>query len=132
MTDYTKDDTIDHDRMVQWEMAAKLPYTITTGVTATREGLCISVLDRPWLTWPDVAERLRYREGENFCFLVNHYEGDESIVCETPPGPVGPSLHRLAAILCDDAEGFRVLHYCIHNLCKSDANTNHVGRVSDD
>jgi hypothetical protein len=27
-------------------------------------------------------------------------------------------LHRLAAILADDAEAFRVLHWCVDNLEK--------------
>ena len=103
-------------------MIDRLPYELTTGVTATREGL---VFDEPamWIReafehhgrrlveWPDAAEQLRYRAGEPWCH--------DSITCifcvradDTRDTWIG--LHRLAAILCDDAEAFRVLHWCVY------------------
>ena len=117
-------------------MIDRLPYELTTGVTATREGL---VFDEPamwireafehhgsmWIRdafehhgwrlveWPDAAEQLRYRKGEPWCH--------DSITCifcvradDTRDTWIG--LHRLAAILCDTAEQFRVLHWCVMNL----------------
>jgi len=66
-------------------------------------------------TWPwsDVAYRLRYREGEPWCA-----EGDyDEIVCVRGSATAPEyTLHRLAAILCDDTTCFRVLHWCVENL----------------
>ena len=121
-------------------MIEKLPYTLTKGVTATREGLEIEDMKLTMfivdehddndleyaipggevgvrlyrIPWPDAAERLRYREGENWAQLMNNH-----IVIE--PGKYNPFsdlpvLHRLAAILCDDAEAFRVLHWCVTSM----------------
>jgi len=110
-------------------------YRLSEGVTATREGLefasplmvtveyfpyDISDIDEPvTITWPDAAERLQYREGEPWCFWHNETDTGEAVV-ELASHPncreLFPTLHRLAAILCDDAEAFRVLHWCIHNL----------------
>jgi hypothetical protein len=76
------------------------------------------------VSWPDAAERLRYREGEPWC-----RPSGNGIYC----APASEStwvhfgttikrakqfhvLHRLAAILCDTAESFRVLHWCVRNL----------------
>lgn len=134
MTDYTKDDTIDPDRMAQWSMASKLPYTLTTGVTATREGLRVTdwriheiVDDRAWpdniIPWPTAAERLRYRDGEPWCRIVEEWANDFQ---NEPPVQYAidwelPYLHRIAAILCDDADGFRILHWCIYNLTSEQA-----------
>ena len=118
----------------------KLPYTLTKGVTATREGLWIRdglpvatpdwFADYRWwpndatsrIAWPDAAERLQYREGEPWCQLSEFEHLDignthVNIVCF--PGNFytdKPSLHRLAAILCEDADAFRVLLWCVHNL----------------
>lgn len=117
----------------------QLPHTLTTGVVATREGLVIDAeADTPvihalllqglssqfaWyvMPWPDAAERLRFVVGapglglrdddyDSLTFEmmkpnIRYYRSDE----------IG-RLHRLAAILCDDAEAFRVLHWCVHNL----------------
>lgn len=117
-------------------------YRLTDGVTATVAGLLVTDADvsddiaailETWssighprpiditqylILWPDAAERLRTREDEPYCFVVSHYEGEDSIICDTAPGPtpIGYSLYRLAAILCDDAEAFNVLHWCVHNL----------------
>ena len=118
-------------------MIDKLPYQLTAGVTATREGL---VVDRgveipynatmtwyaTWIDnvviieWPDAAERLRYREGGPWSHT---HPWDDDIMCGNTHGDYGPdledggiALHRLAAILCDDAEAFRVLWWCLHNL----------------
>ena len=69
------------------------------------------------IPWPDAAERLRYREGEPWCFAYI-----DEIMCvdaNQMPDPVDDytlPLHRLAAILCDNGEKFRVLHWCLHNL----------------
>lgn len=123
-------------------MSEKLPYELTKGVTATREGLIVDPVEgaSDWLTdaigydgaweyygvtamriaWRYVAESLRYREGEPWCIVI----GDKThgIDCFadgfTIPNQnrVQMVLHRLAAILCDDAEAFRVLHWYIHNL----------------
>jgi hypothetical protein len=110
-------------------MIDKLPYQLTAGVTATREGLVFgdsslwikhAFADHGFrlVLWPDVSERLQYREGEPWC---REHQEDNSIVCE-PIGDgdlfddYGGSLHRLAAILCDDVEAFRVLHWCVYIL----------------
>ena len=125
-------------------MIDKLPYELTKGVTATREGLylapswsgiiemyCATDEDESWVIpdeaivtaegnalwpWTDAAERLRYREGEPWCV---DSERDNGLICDTttPAYHGTPSyLHRLAAILCDDAEAFRVLWWCVTNL----------------
>jgi hypothetical protein len=136
----------------------RLPYTLTAGVTATREGLEMHdspspmydimramIMPEPMIqqhdagdriyTWPwsDVAYRLRYREGEPWCTSSDgSYSVD--IVCREPrhkargitgyifgqPIKDNP-LHRLAAILCDDAEAFRVLHWCVTEMGGRDA-----------
>jgi hypothetical protein len=127
------------------KMTDRLPYTLTAGVTATREGLEMHdspspmydimramIMPEPMIqqhdagdriyTWPwsDVAYRLRYREGEPWCHVFMDVDGDEDIVCRNiapwASVPKGSILHRLAAILCDDAEAFRVLHWCVTNL----------------
>lgn len=109
----------------------QLPYKLSEGVTATREGLVISepmycalyslaYLQAPFerkgrvIPWADVAERLRYREGEPWCWL----DGHKIVLCDSDMKRVAGdvALHRLAAILVDDAEAFRVLHYCVTNL----------------
>jgi len=111
-------------------MIDKLPYTLTGGVTATSDGLTGDVerigrlldltpereADPPVIGWPDAAERLRYREGEPWC--REHQHKDNSVVNEPSTEYAslfdgGAVLHRLAAILCDDAEAFRVLHWCV-------------------
>jgi hypothetical protein len=105
-------------------MIDKLPYQLTEGVTATREGLMFgdsslwikhAFADHGFrlVLWPDAAERLRYRDGEPWCA-----EGDyDEIVCVRGSAlPPEYALHRLAAILCDDVEAFRVLHWCVYIL----------------
>lgn len=123
-------------------MIDQLPYTLTKGVTATREGLAFrdeglfsfiaeigseeeffqaekvyaGMFDDPIMRWPDAAERLRYREGEPWSSI---YHG--RIVCYSAADNWGENssmwnLHRLAAILCDDAEAFRMLHWCVTEL----------------
>lgn len=103
-------------------------YRLSDGVYATEEGLDIKndilsefvgilstdtgVMNRH--AWPDAAERLRYRDGEPWCIasgtIIACFASDVPVIYldELP-------LHRLAAILCDDATCFRVLHYCIMN-----------------
>lgn len=110
---------------------SRLPYKLTTGVTATREGLITAygtdacevfrdygtraeTSEGVFTLWPDAADLLRYRDGEPWC-----YDFHGSIACGKPGVPearyISYRLHRLAAILCDDAEAFRALHYCIMN-----------------
>ena len=121
-------------------MIDKLPCQLTKGVTATREGLVAhddygtlfcddgeeewyekyeeynGATVRRLIPWPDAAERLRYRDGEPWCV---DSERDNGLICDTttPAYHGTPSyLHRLAAILCDDAQAFLVLHWCVTNL----------------
>ena len=78
--------------------------------------------------WPSAAERLRYREGQPWC-TSSDGAFTRDIVCHSgkrkPSGLSGyifgepikdNPLHRLSSILCDGADEFRVLHWCIHNL----------------
>jgi len=125
-------------------MIDKLPLKLTEGVTATLEGLvfdgsvgwlieCVSPnrftlgerLGKIVIPWPYAAERLRYRDGEPWCHIVIHwYQEIECAPAKKTPDPDGePYFHRLAAILCDDAYAFRVLHWCVINLGGSDAHT---------
>lgn len=113
----------------------KLPYQLTSGVMAMREGLQfasplmvtveyfpydVTSIDEPLtIPWPDAAERLHYRECEPWC--REHHHERHAIVCMqgvdgTKSHYDGAVLHRLAAILCDDGEAFKVLHWCVHNL----------------
>jgi hypothetical protein len=69
--------------------------------------------------WPDAAARLRYREGEPWCGLTEGDDYEWSMWCEIGlPNAHGReyALHRIAAILCDDANAFRMLHWCVENL----------------
>lgn len=114
----------------------RLPYTLTECATATREGLIGDVerigrllditpereSDPPVIPWNDAAERLLYREGQPWCHTETW---DDDILCGNTSGEYGPdlseggvALHRLAAILCDDGESLRVLHWCVNNLSK--------------
>jgi len=117
-------------------MINKLPYTLGTGVTATRDGLLFNRGDRCMslsalvesygtsreilgfkrlIPWHAAAKRLRYREGDPWCAVYD--AGNSFIVCWPAYRELGSdlALHRLAAILCDDAEAFRVLHWCVTN-----------------
>jgi len=116
-------------------MSDKLPYQLSKGVVAKQHGLVFDGWlvqlfgDPDWLpfgadgyivSWPDAAERLRYREGEPWC-MVSEPSGLFNVSPKAPfcgrpsdrPTDTCYSLHRLAAILCDDAEAFRVLHWCV-------------------
>jgi len=144
-------------------MIEKLPYQLTDGVTATREGLEFSgdavysilycsgmvpfdqldpdthkpiaddecdeydkdPIDR--VSWSCVAERLSYRGGEPWC-VEGRYNG---LACgndhwDELPLEARP-LHRLSAIICDDAEAFRVLHWCVENLTEPLSTTGGAG-----
>jgi hypothetical protein len=111
-------------------MSDQLPYELTEGVIATEEGLLISNVKRFYLAqllqvtsepgeicipWPDAADRLHYRDGKPWC-----YEFHGSIICGKSGVPktvhILHQLHRIAAILCEDAEAFRVLHACIEEF----------------
>ena len=125
-------------------MIDRLPHELSEGVTATRDGLWIadalrytehlaqffthtqktatwvSYIPRPYMlfvTWPDAAEGLRYRKGEPWCkALFDQLNAIECVGTERLPRKSTPALSRLAAILCNDADAFRVLHWCIYNL----------------
>ena len=126
-------------------MIDRLPYALSKGVTAMREGLELTdtwellgwlfeedaeYCDLNFIPWFNAAERLRYRKDEPWC-LVWHERRQKAnpdiIACASPEDSVSDAenaclLHRLAAILCDDAEAFRVLHWCVHNLAESKKN----------
>jgi len=109
-------------------MRDPLPRQLSTGVTATREGLVIEreglltvigarsaeLRGIPAICWQAAHELLSYRDGEPWCRAEwpGIYGGTEPLV-EALHDEV---LHRLAAILCDGAEEFRTLHWCIINL----------------
>ena len=125
--------------MAEWEDGAPvLPVQLSEGVTATRGGLWIRdglpvatpdlFADYWWwpndatscISWADAAEHLQYQEGEPWCV---DSERDNGLICDatTPAYHGTPSyLHRLAAILCDGADEFRVLHWCVHNFGSKD------------
>jgi len=106
-----------------------LPYKLSEGVIATKNGLFIDN-QREWLIdalgcaptgfhrdgytiiWPEIAPYLRYREGEPWC-----YSFYGNVICGKPGVPEATHilyrLHRLAAILCDSAEAFRILYEAI-------------------
>jgi hypothetical protein len=107
-------------------MIDRPPYTLTTGVTATREGLRVAdwrvrelIDDHRWpegvVPWLTVAQCLRYREGEPG--IQCDPWGNLSLIASSESANLlSERLHRLAAIICDDAEAFRVLHWCVENL----------------
>ena len=117
-------------------MEDRLPYQLTAGVVATKDGL--RVLDAiqlnaiadlagfavwkqhsrlpttPIISWPIIAERLRYRKGKPWCAPE-----ENDIYCgsgRVDERELQNALHRLAAILCDGAEEFRMLYWCLGNL----------------
>jgi hypothetical protein len=114
-----------------------LPCKLTTGITATRGGLLFDAyvwdafhtagyfgqygVDTPsariLIPWPEVAEKLRHRGGEPWCSAWKN----DTIRCAVFPTPTPLEiLHRLAAILCDDAQAFQVLYWAIDNLGTTD------------
>lgn len=115
-------------------MLDRLPYELTKDVTATREGLRIGIRNQPAMAsllsaigrsriytgmqtvfpWEYLKPVLRYRKGEPWCAPVGGgiVCGMTNLIDQDRDGV----LLRLAAILCDDAEAFRVFHWCIHNL----------------
>ena len=120
-----------------------LPYKLSEGVTATQEGLRLhttsdwmralhnelsgSALDirclhwEPYTTipWPDAAERLRYREGEPWCWYWPEFDVVRNEPANYPELPDSCPLHRVAAILCDDGAAHRRLYWCINNLLEA-------------
>lgn len=120
---------------IKWiDGAPVLPCRLSEGITATWEGLSIdaiksdatiyraiiwwaqedNLMQTTTILWPDVAERLRYREGEPWCTPE-----ESDIFCgygNRGPYESSSVLHRLAVILCDDADAFRVLYWCAHSL----------------
>ncbi len=117
--------------MFEWTNGAPvLPVQLSEGATATPDGILFQRGDRytgmsalvesyatsrRMVPWHAAAERLRYREGEPWCARYSPSAGTYNGTCSLIPED-GPALHRIAAILCDDAEAFRVLHWCVHNL----------------
>lgn len=68
-----------------------------------------------YLSWREAKHLLAYRDGEPWSIddVRGIYCG---VVGDEPLDENETYLHRLAAILCDTAEQFRVLHWCVHNL----------------
>ena len=78
------------------------------------------------ISWYEAWELLRYREGDPWC--RPHLGDYQKIIAEPRSVSVEEvysffigdfkrePLHRIASILCDDAEAFRVLHWCVENL----------------
>ena len=121
-------------------MIDKLPLKLTEGVTATLEGLvfdgsvgwlveCVSPnrftlgerLGEIVIPWPEVAKRLRYREGEPITWTTDTMELTVNYSSWSPSHAHGIALDRISAILTKDAEAFRILHWCVINLGDSDA-----------
>ena len=111
-------------------MIEKLPYWLSRYVVALPNGLSGDVEDIgrlfnvtperdgdiPFVSWEDAAEALLYCEGDPWC-----HDYIDAIVCYDPhttPNAKGVSnpLNRLAAVLCDDGDAFRILHWCVNNL----------------
>lgn len=119
------------------DMLSRLPYELSTGVTATQEGMILAN-DAPdhivsiavgwpgyarasgllgWIySWPDVAKQVRFQKGEPWCVAaiiglgIMCFPGEmQNIRCDE-------ALHRVASMLADDAEAFTVLYWCIYNL----------------
>ena len=131
-------------------MLDKLPYQLTTGVTATQDGLelsdhmqevvcaigatlttyctkrdCLGYCLQ-WKTswdWFHVSELLRYRQGEPGIVV----QGGTGYLVQSDAELIASfdfALHRLAAILCDDADAFRVLHWCLCDLAPQQDDSN--------
>ena len=115
------------EKLPYWE---RLPYWLSRYVVALTDGLSGNVEDIgrlfdvtperdgdiPFVSWEDAAEALRYRDGDPWC-----HDYIDAIFCYDPyisPNAKGVSnpMNRLAAVLCDDGNAFRVLYRCIHNL----------------
>lgn len=121
------------------DLLDRLPYELSRGVTAIREGLCIDCLHRPWLSWilnheyirvpkeelckdallwpwPHAAESLRYRDGEPIVWTAN----DMLVTINYSEWSInhahGIALDRVSAMLHKDADGFRILYACIEEL----------------
>lgn len=105
-------------------------YRLSEGVYATRSGLefdpmiadeLAGFVGGPFLVgdtllgWRPAAKRLRYREGQPWCTA---YNGEDCVLVWPSRISVGSDepLSRIAAILCDNASAFRVLHWCITEL----------------
>ena len=109
-----------------------LPYRLSEGVMATREGILFESGDyrsslsalvesagssreilgfKRMIAWHGLAKRLRYREGEPWCATQGAV-----IICVSGKCHRQDPLHRLAAILCDDAKAFRILYEAIEEF----------------
>lgn len=107
-------------------------YRLSEGVYATREGLrivsdCVAdfVFGPGWnvkddgiaygYLWSDVAKPLRYREGQPCAWIA---QDRDPIYCGMKVNEEWriSCLHRFAALICDNANAFRVLYWCITEL----------------
>ena len=71
---------------------------------------------KPMIGWDEARVLLRYREGEPWASTETSSRSIVSGIHRWGFMDSYAMLHRLAAILCDDAEAFRVLHWCVENL----------------
>lgn len=111
-------------------------YRLSEGVYATRDGLFFSgdmsdllsaaviAWDYPadhsfqcghLFPWDTAAERLRYQEGQPCAWIA---QDRDPIYCGMKVNEERRilRLHRVAALLCDDAPAFAVLHWCTTEL----------------
>ena len=110
-----------------------LPYQLTKGVIATRDGLDMSNAAKwmmeplapnmcgshrySWtIPWPDVSKVLYYQEGKPITWTTNTMELTVNYSSWTPNHAHGIALDRISAMLTRDAEAFRVLHWCVTEL----------------
>ena len=127
-------------------MIDRLPYQLTEGVTATREGLdvhidhwtqiinglglepviqfAITASGGRIIPWPDARRTLRFCKGKPWA-TVSDRDDDMAIACgygdphEWGGIDAAYVLHRLAVFIADDAEAFRMLHWGVSNLQES-------------
>ena len=72
--------------------------------------------------WEEAAKYLRYEKGKPWIMRSDTEYGrrGSALICGTKPKkeqhPTRRLLNRIAAILCDDDEGFKVLHWCLTTM----------------
>ena len=72
--------------------------------------------------WKEAAKYLCYEEGKPWLMRsdTEYGRGGSALICGTKPKKEQPPtrrlLNRIAAILCDDEEGFKILHWCLTTL----------------
>lgn len=112
-------------------MIDRLPYQLTEGVTATREGLVFegeamwkreAFPNHGWrlVGWSEASEVLTYREGKPGVVAAFTLRGPsrEILAVAADGRPAGdPALSEVAFLFVGGrTESFLVLHWCIHNL----------------